>query len=171
MTEPDVVTRAIPYEPPEREYQDTLLAFKDMQHASYIAAHVENDPLGPVNKIVTLIAGQRRIKSVLTPVPAGASVRLTNTIVPVGPVRVQWPGNIYSSKWQRAAYGWCVEINDRVVLTATDAECQPPMPPAPRIPLRRRMISAIRTQLRTAMDAIAKRFGYHRDSDCTGWGE
>ena len=66
----------IPYEPPRREFADTLLAFRDFEMASAWGVRVEPDPLGPVNKIVSLRRGGRRVKSVLCPVPVGAKVQL-----------------------------------------------------------------------------------------------
>jgi hypothetical protein len=55
----------IPYEPPDREFTDTMLAFRDFDLASTWSVSIEPDPLGPVNNIVTLMRGRRRIKSAL----------------------------------------------------------------------------------------------------------
>ena len=65
-----------PYEPPERMFSDTMLAFRDFELASTWGVRVEADPLGPVNKIVRLMHGGKSVRGALWPVPAGAVVRL-----------------------------------------------------------------------------------------------
>ena len=65
---------------PRASVLDTMLAFRDFELASTWGVRVESDPLGPVNKIVRLMRGQRCLKSVLWPVPAGADVRLVRSL-------------------------------------------------------------------------------------------
>jgi hypothetical protein len=157
-----------PYQPPEREFADTILAFRDFELASTWSVRVEPDPLGPVNKIVTLMRGGQRVCSVLCPVPVGASVRV---IREEGTPRVR----LWSFDWDELddvmpywPPGWRVEVDGRTVLTVTDAEMHTPASPPPPVPLWRRMRQALREQLRTDADWIAKRLGYHRDGECGG---
>lgn len=166
----------IPYEPPEREFTDTMLAFRDFDLASTWSVGIEPDPLGPVNKIVTLMRGRRRIKSVLAHVPVGATVRLVRD---EGGYRIEDLFALHEANWRTGETievdfhppGWRVEVNGRTVLAVTDAEMQPPRPPAPRVPLQRRMRQALCEQVRADADWIAGRLGYHRDEHCTGWDE
>ena len=66
-----------PYEPPSASSATPCWRSGDFELASTWGVRVENDPLGPVNKIVRLMRGQRReIASVLWPVPDDATVRL-----------------------------------------------------------------------------------------------
>jgi len=169
----------IPYEPPESAFSDTLLAFKVFA-GPRIGAIIEPDPLGPVNKIVTLMCGQRRIKSVLTPVPKGAVVRLVRdegmwTLRNVVALRERLWDSRGSGEPPPAIDirppGWRVEVDGKTVLAVTDVEMAPPRPPAPRVPLWRRMRKALREQVRADADRIAHKLGYHRDDDCTGWDE
>lgn len=121
--------------------------------------------LGPVNKIVTLMRGQRRIKSVLARVPVGAAVRLVRD---EGTPLIRY----WSPTWQEVdrepfrAPGWRAEIDERTVLAVTDAEIAPPRTPPPPVPLWRRMRQALREQVLADADWIAKRLGYHRDGEC-----
>ena len=169
-----------PYQPPERRYQDTILAFRDAQLAGIWAARVEPDPLGPVNKIVTLMRGQRRVKSVLTRVPAGANVRVVRdeggwTMQEVFALRERiWDSRGRGEQPELPPVhepGWRIEIDGRTVLAVTDAELAPPCAPPPPPPLWRRMRTALREQLRADVDAVAKRLGFHRIEDCGGWDE
>lgn len=165
----------IPYEPPEPMYQDTMLAFKAFS-APQMAALIEPDPLGPVNKIVSLIAGVRRVKSVLCRVPAEARVEVSYesggwTIDEVFALRQRiWDSRGTGEKPElppSRVPGWYISIDDRVVLHATEAEVNPPSTwTPPRIPLWQRMRRALTEQLRTDADALAKRLGYHREDDC-----
>lgn len=54
-----------PYEPPERMLSDTLLAFRDFELASTWGVRVENDWLGDVNQIVSLMHVGKRIREPL----------------------------------------------------------------------------------------------------------
>lgn len=168
-----------PYEPPKREFFDTLLTFKEWQLASTWAVRVEPDPLGPINHIVTLMRGQQRIKSVLCRVPVGAAVRLVRddgacwTARDIQALQHQhWDTRGHGEPAPRIDIrppGWRIEIDGRTVLAVTDAEMQPPAQPEPRIPLWRRMRTTLTTQAHSDLDTIAKRLGYHRDEDCRGW--
>lgn len=169
-----------PYEPPVREFSDTLLTFKDWQLATTWAVRVEPDPLGPVNKIVSLMRGGQRVKSVLCRVPAGAAVRLVRdeyvwTVRNIEALRHRlWDTRGSGEPAPRIDIhppGWRIEIDGRTVLTVTDAEMRPPRRPEPRIPLWRRMRTALTAQARADIDNIAARLGYHRAEHCTGWDE
>lgn len=175
-----MTTIEIPYAPPERMFQDTILAFNDMRMASTWRALIEPDPFGPVNKIVTLMRGNHRVKSVLWPVRDPGAVKVvrddgawsmtelfelqhrfwdsrgTNTPPPVIHHRVP---------------GWRIEVDGHTVLTVTDAEMSPPYTPPPPPPLWRRMLTALREQARADLDAVAGRLGYRRCDDCREWDE
>ena len=170
----------IPYEPPRREFADTLLAFRDFEMASAWGVRVEPDPLGPVNKIVSLRRGGRRVKSVLCPVPVGAKVQLVRDD---GGYTVDELFALKSDIWARRPYGpdtftaavpprrepgWRVEVDDKTVLAVTDAELRPPIPPKPRVPLRQRIRRAVRARARAWADQIAGQLGYHRADECGG---
>ena len=64
-----------PHEPPSAS-SATPAGVQGLRAGVHLGVRVENDPLGPVNKIVRLMRGQRRLKSVLWPVSPGADVRL-----------------------------------------------------------------------------------------------
>lgn len=158
-----------PYQPPEREYADTMLAFRDFELASTWAVRVEPDPLGPVNKIVTLMRGGQRVRSVLCPVPVGADVRCGYD---AGSPRVRlWSASFEDLGDVGEPYRpptWYVEVDGRRVIDVPEHETYPPRPPAPRVPLWQRMRRALREQVRTDADWIAKRLGYHRECECGG---
>lgn len=65
----------IPYEPPQPEFESVLTAFHVIA-GPRMAVRIDADPLGPVNRIVRLMAGERCIKSALAHIPNGATVRL-----------------------------------------------------------------------------------------------
>lgn len=167
-----------PYEPPEREFTDTMLAFRDLQMTSTWRALVEPDPLGDVNKIVTLMRGNHRVKSVLARVPVGATVKLGHD---QGAPRIRFWG----PTWQELAGAdapiqvepyrapsWYVEIDDRRVIDVPEHETYPPTRPTPPpVPLKLRARRAIRKRWRATTDTIARRFGYHHEDDCGGWDE
>jgi hypothetical protein len=163
-------------EMPKREFSDTMLAFRDMQTAGYWCARIESDPLGPVNKIVRLMDGRTPVKAALCRVPAGATVSLVRdeggyTIDEVFAIRQRgWeftPGGKLPA-WKPGP-GWRIEVDGRTVLSVTDAELREPYVPPPPPPLWRRMRSALREQVRSDVDAIAERLGYHRDDECGGY--
>lgn len=162
----------VPFSPPEPEFDDTILAFRVLG-GPRVAALIEPDPLGPVNKIVTLMVGQRRIKSALCPVQAGARVTVGKD-----------PGSFYpwlSGPGWRAACGtppledppapkppsWYIEVNGRRVLDVPEHETWQPITP-PKIPWRTRIRDATNRRTRAVADAIAARLGYHRDGECDG---
>lgn len=169
-----------PYQPPAREYDSTLLAFGDFQTASAWKVVVKPDPLGPINKIVTLVHNDEPVKSVLHPVNEGDTVQLIRDEGGLNYNHVSlmhglhWHNNEYGQNVAEAHVpfrkpGWRVEINGGTVLTVTDAELQPTPPPTPRTPLWRRMRRTLLEQLRSDADAIAGRLGYHRDDNCDRW--
>ena len=154
-----------PYEPPEREFSDTLLAFRDFELASTWGVRVENDPLGPVNKIVRLMRGQRRLKSVLWPVSPGADVRLVRD---AGTPRV----TIWAANWTpidelpyRPA-GWRIEVDGTTVLSITDAEISAPATLRRPIPWRTRAQWRLRKWFYAAVDRVVVPLGYHHEDDC-----
>jgi hypothetical protein len=168
-----------PYQPPEREYADTMQAFGEWRLVnSGICVHIEPDPLGPVNKIVSLTSYGRRIKSTLAHVPAGATVR---------PIRDEGGYRIEELALQKRIWdtrgdggeqvatidvrvsGWRVEVDGRTVLAVTDAEMLPPKTPQRRPkPSWARLRRAMREKARSAADGLAGRLGYHREDDCPG---
>lgn len=167
-----------PYEPPERMYADTMLTFRDFELASTWSVRIENDPLGPVNKVVTLMRGGRRVKSVLCPVPKGATVRLVRD---EGGYSLQELFALKELVWRtdrtgdgrRVATGhvpyrmpgWRVEIDDRTVLTVADEHTPYVAPP---VPLWRRFRSWTTKRARSAADGLARRLGYVRESEAGG---
>lgn len=145
-----------PYQPPTREYQDTLLTYRDFTMASTWSARVEPDPLGPVNKIVSLWRGNRRVKAVLTRVPVDADVQVVRddggyTIAALFELKGRFwdsrgtnepPPEIHTPR----PPGWRIEVDGRTVLAVTDAELAPARPPTPQAPLWQRMRQALRDQ-------------------------
>lgn len=139
---------------------------------------VAPDPLGPVNKIVTLLRGGQPVTSVLYPVNEGDSVRLVRdknswTMDEVFALRNRmWNAR---DKGEEPGLppvrepGWRVEINGVTVLSVTDAGLRPTPTPAPRTSLWRRMRQALLSQARADADTIAGRLGYHRDDDYGRW--
>lgn len=170
----------LPYEPPAREFADTMLAFKDFQLASTWGVRVESDPLGPVNSIVRLMRGNRPVKSVLTRVQAGATVRLVRDS---GQLTIREVFDFQERIWAAREVGgnpieiesiqppgWRVEVDGKTVLAVTDIEMQPPTPPAPRVPLWRRFRYWTATRARSAADGLAGRLGYvGADEAGGGW--
>jgi hypothetical protein len=174
----DTMTQYIPHKPPETMYRDTLLSYKAFA-GPRMGAVVEPDPHGPVNKIVTLMAGERRVKSVLTRVPPGATLRVVHDnggysldelyALRSGPGWRSLMGLPISDEPRpvRRLPGWYVEMGDQVLLHATESEVNPPHTwTPPPVPFRKRMRRALTEQLRADADAIAKRFGYHREDEC-----
>lgn len=167
----------IPYEPPESGFSDTLLAYKVFA-GPRMAALIEPDPLGPVNRIVRLMSGERCIKSALAHIPNGATVRLLRDEVSISIREVfahrerLWGAREAGGKPIEIVAiqppGWRVEVDDRTVLQVLDSELRPPPPPPPKIPWRRRTRCKIDRRARAAADAVAKRLGYHRDGECEG---
>jgi hypothetical protein len=171
----------IPYSPPQPMFADTLLAFQAFTRPS-VSVRIAPDPLGPVNKIVSLMVGGRRVKSVLHPVGAGTKMSIEHES---GGYGIQDLFALRSRFWDtrgagepepdlppRRAPGWYITIDDRVVLYATEAEVNPPSTwTPPLVPLRRRMHRVLTEQLRADADAIAKRLGYHRACAECGWDE
>jgi hypothetical protein len=162
----------IAYEPPEREFNDTLLAFRDMQMRDSMSAMIEPDPLGDVNRIVTLVRNtgsrQHRIKSVLCRVPKGAEVELVYENTPTT--------TILDSDWApihrwAGRHVWAVKVDGKRVIEVPDSETHPPTLPRPTVPLSRRLRSWATKLARSAADGLAGRLGYHRAGECGGWDE
>lgn len=170
------MTEFVPYEPPQLQLADTMLAYRDLQRASTWGVRIDADPLGPVNRIVTLMRGTTRVASILCPVPAGATVRLVRD---EGAWNIDALFALRDANWRTGDKpdidirppGWRVEIAGRTVLAVTDAEMHTPTP-APHVPwylrAHRAMRRALIAQARTDADAIANRLGYHRDDTCGG---
>lgn len=157
------------YQPPERMYADTMLAFKDFELASTWGVQIDPDPLGPVNKIVTLMRGRHRVKSVLCPVGVGATVRCGYD--PGSPRVRLWSASFDYLGDVGEPYReptWYVEVDGRRAIEVPERETYPPITPTPPVPLWRRMRTVLREQVRTDADSIAKRLGYHRDGACGG---
>ncbi len=164
-----------PYEPPERPFNDTLLAFKDFELASTWGVRVENDPLGPVNKIVRLMRGQRRIASVLWPVPDDATVRLVRddgyySLAALHGFRKQlWDSRGTDQpppKMDMRPAGWRVEVNGTTVLSVADSQIATPAPLRRPIPWRTRAQWRLRRWFYAAVDRVVVPLGYHHEDDC-----
>jgi hypothetical protein len=167
----------IPYEPPRPEFESVLTAFQVIA-GPRMAVRIDVDPLGPVNRIVRLMAGERCIKSALAHIPSGAAVRLLrdeggySIREMFGAVEQIWDARTEGREPPEIAViqppGWRVEVDDRTVLQVFDSELRPPPPPPPKVPWRTRTRREINRRARAAADAVAKRLGYHRDGECEG---
>lgn len=162
-----------PYEPPQREFQDTILAFNDFVKAGAWSAHVENDPLGTVNKVVSLVCSGRVIKSVLWPVPAGMAVACGYDS---GSPRIR----SWTSSWEQVAApwdsevrppSWYVTVGGTRVIDVPEHETRLPIQPKPAVPLWKRMRTVLKEQVRADADWIAARLGYHREDHCDNYGD
>lgn len=158
-----------PYEPPERMFSDTMLAFRDFELASTWAVRVEPDPLGPVNKIITLMRGGQRIKSVLRPVATGTTVRMGfqgGTGLAVGP---GWRAMLGYADVEREHYrppAWWVEVDGRRVIEVAEHEIPAPAPLRRPIPWRTRAQWRLRKWFYAAVDRVVVPLGYHHGDDC-----
>lgn len=163
-------------EPDPNAFESTLTAFRAFAGPA-VTVRIDPDPLGPVNKIVTLMDGERRIGSTLAHIPVGATVRLLRD---EGGWTMQEAFALRDRLWDARLLGvtpfeievqppgWRVEVNDRCVLQVLDT--RPPLPPPPKIPWHRRVRRAVTRRARAAADAVATRLGYHRDGQCEGDG-
>lgn len=165
----------IPYQPPEREYADTLLAFRDFNLASTWSVRIDPDPLGPVNQIVRLMRGGKQVRAAAAHIPEGAMVRL-----------IRDEGNLHSAfggaGWRALSGsadpepepprlpGWRVTVDDRTVLAVTDAEIAPKPSQPPPVPLWTRLRRRASTRARSFADGLAGRLGYRR-ADEWEWDE
>lgn len=161
--------------PPEREFADTLLAFRDFEMASTWRVRVAPDPLGPVNKIITLMRGGKRVRSVLWPVPVGATVTLKRdggawTLSNLQAMRnAMWDSQGSSEPPPRIDVrppGWCVEVDGHRVLEVPDSEIRPPAPLRRPIPWRTRAQWRLRKRFYAAVDRVVVPLGYHHEDDC-----
>lgn len=165
-----------PYEPPEREFADTLLAYRDFVTASMWSVRIEPDPLGDVNRIVTLMCGDRRVKSVLCPASEALTARVGYD--PGTPLIRCW-----SPGWRELAGlpgidpepyrppSWYVEVDGERIIDVPESQTWPPRTPPPRTPLGRRARQAVLRQMRAGADRITGWLGYHRADECGGWDE
>lgn len=179
MTDGDPMTDDLIYpEMPKRELSDTMLAYRDVVVAGYWRARIESDPLGPVNKIVRLMDGRKPVKAALCRIPVGATVSLIrdeggytlSELFNLRERRWRLPGDLSDDEPASAPIyrepGWRIEVDGRTVLAVTDAELRAPYVPPPPPPLLHRMRASLREQVRSDVDAIAGRLGYHRDDEC-----
>ena len=164
------------YQPPEREYQDTLTTFAAWQLASAWSVQIQDDPHGPVNKIITLARYGKPVKTILYPLQPDDEIAL-----------VRDPGSTWADGpgWRSLSGlgkdpepepyrppSWRVEVDGKTIMSITDtqiAALTPAPKPAPRKPLHTRLRRALTEQTRKDLDAVAKHLGYHRDEHCTGW--
>lgn len=169
------------YEPEPSMYESILTAYQKLS-GPVVGCLVEPDPLGPVNKIATLVVDGRRIKSVLWRIPAGADVQIRRahdgwTIDELFSLR----SRMWDTRGQGEPEpqiepprmpGWCIEIDGHEVLYVPDCEIWP-RPTAPAVPWRERTRRAVRSTLRTRArkvgDAIAHRFGYIHEDEASSW--
>lgn len=161
----------IAYEPPGPRLHDTLLAYHRLT-APQIGVTISADPLGPVNKVVRLVRrhGDRdhTIKAALVHVPQGARVAVERHY---GRPQI----TLWTEWWQEIARdpgspaGWYVTVDDRVVLRATEAECAPPPPVAPRSAWRIRLRRNAAGRARAVADRAAARLGYRRADEEADW--
>jgi hypothetical protein len=155
----------IPHEPAEPAFDDAILAYKRLT-APAMSTRIETDPFGTINRIVRLIETRggrdRIIKSALCHIPVGATVMLGHD---AGYVVRYW--NTAWDEIESLRDGhlpcWYITVNDHRVLTATDAECRPPAPPAPKVLWRSRARRRASQWARTRADRLAARLGYRRD--------
>lgn len=159
----------IPYAPPPA--RDTLMAFQVIA-GPQIGVQIEPDPMGPVNQIVTLMRGDRRVKSVLYPVPR-VDPRMHVEIGRGGSNYHEmfscpgWRALMGEPEDRRPAY-WYIEVDGRRILEVPEHETWPPIPPPPPIPLWQRMRRAWTEQWRADVDRVMGRLGWHRDGACGG---
>ncbi len=161
-----------PYEPPERMFSDTMLAFRDFELASTWGVRVEADPLGPVNKIVRLMHGGKSVRGALWPVPAGAVVRLARddgawTLRNLSAFRdVLWDSRGTDKPEPTIDIrprGWRIEVDGTTVLTVLD---ETPAPLRRPIPWRTRAQWRLRRWFYAAVDRVVVPLGYHHGDDC-----
>lgn len=161
------------YDPPKPARESTFSAFQAIRGGPSVSLGIAPDPLGPVNRILSLVrndrGGSTRLgKSVLYPIRAGQAISLVRD---EGGPRIR----AWSATWDDLGEpfglarvpGWRVEIDERTVLAVTDDEMRTPYVP-PRVPLRRRLRSWATRHARTAADRLAGRLGYHREDECGG---
>ena len=138
---------------------DTLLAFQafvDAGNTRNVSVAIKPDPLGPVNRIVELRNGDRRVKAALCRVPAGATVELVHRRSGFDlPELFAYNHRLWDTRGRHSLAdaevelptyrppGWYIEIDGQTVLYATEAEVWP-LPPAPPIPWRVRTKRAVR---------------------------
>jgi hypothetical protein len=168
------------YEPPEPEYDDTLLAYKKFSSVTRVShevfydpylnpsvsAIIEPDTLGDVNRIISLVRNEAdgsrtKLRSVLYPYRAGMSVGLGHG------QRARKPGES-PSPWLFMPWSnvWYVTIDGRRILEAYGSEKLPPIPPPPKPPLSRRLKTVVANAPRAAADAVARRLGYSPTHEC-----
>lgn len=163
-----------PYQPPARELESVITAFRDFEMASMWSVRVDPDPLGPVNKVVRLMRWGTQVAAALARVPEGADVRL---------VRDEGNFDAFGGPGWRALSGfpdpepepirfpgWRVEVDGDTVLSVTDAEMAPKPPVRRSEPFVTRARRWVSTRTRSAVDGLAGRYGYRRDDGC-GWDE
>lgn len=161
-----------PYEPPERQFADTLLAFRDFELASTWGVRVENDPLGPVNKIVRLMHGGKSVRGALWPVRADAVVRLMRD---EGYWSIAHLRALQDALWDSRGTdrpgpiiemhppGWRIEVDGTTVVSVPD-EIKPPL--RRPIPWRTRAQWRLRKWFYAAVDRVVVPLGYHHGDDC-----
>ena len=166
----------IPYQPPEREFESTFTALRDFNLASAWSVRIDPDPLGPVNQIVRLMRGGKQVRAAAAHIPEGAKVtlirdeggyRIEDVVAEMARLRDEGGG---TGHVDYRVPGWRVTVDDRTVLTVTDAELAPKPPRPPRAPLWTRLRRRASQRARSSADRLAGRLGYHRDDEC-GWDE
>lgn len=119
---------------------------------------VRTDPLGPVNKILTIVRHNgdgtaTGLKSRLYPIRAGQAVQLVHDV----------------GAWDLIGGGpaWRVEVDEQTVLTLTDAELWTPSV-APPVPLWRRFRHWTARTARSITDGLTGRHRHLHEGECGG---
>ena len=171
------------YEPEAPMLESVFTAYQQITGPT-VGCLIEPDPLGPVNRIVTLVYGKRRIKSTLVGwhTLVGAEVKIRHES---GHFRITEMFNMVSQQWEVRGGGtrpvelppvrdpgWYVEVDGETVLYASDLEIHP-LTPALTVPWRLRARKAAKARLKTwaraTSDRIAARFGYVHESEVSDW--
>ena len=126
---------------------------------------VQPDPLGPVNKILTIWAHGQRAGTVLRPVREDAVCRLGYDS---GTPRF----TVWASDWAKLAETpyrppcWYIEVDGRRVLEVAESQIKSLAPLRRPIPWRTRAQWRLRKWFYAAVDRVVVPLGYHHEDDC-----
>jgi hypothetical protein len=163
----------IDYVPQPPMFESTISAFQAMYGGPSISLRIAPDPLGPVNKILSVVrndrTGSTRVgKSVLYPIRAGSVVNLVHDNDHAA------DSTLYDGHWTPLhRWGgidvWAVTVDDKRILEVPHAATVPDVPARPAAPRWRRFRSWATKRARSTTDGLAGRLGYHRDHECQGY--